>query len=274
MSKREKAPISLKNISFSYEEDKPVFKDMSLDLPGGVVSLVGQNGTGKSTLLLIAGGRLQPDTGTVEILCRDSRELASEEERNGLVSFIYQNMEFETEETIGELLSSIYENGFHVTREPDLLNKIIDILDLSPLLGKRTGEISKGEMQRTVIAFSLLYGSSIIMMDEPVFALETDRKATVLAYLNEYAARYNVTIYYSVHEIDLSLKYSESVLLFTKEGQILTGLTSELLTRENLEKAYQVPMDMLHQRENLYRHHMLGEVSEKDLSGINAKVIE
>ncbi|MBB6478899.1 ABC transporter ATP-binding protein [Spirochaeta isovalerica] len=267
-------PVILKNISFSYEEGKPLFKDMSLDLPQGVVSLVGQNGTGKSTLLLLAGGRLLPEKGTVEILGRNSSELASEEERNSLVSFIYQNMEFETEETIGQLLSTIYEGGFHKKKDPSLLKTIIDVLELGSLLDKRTGEISKGEMQRTVIAFSILYGSSIIMMDEPVFALENNRKEVVLAYLNEYAAQYGVTIYYSIHEIDLSRKYSTSALLFTKEGQILSGPTREIMSKENLEKAYQVPMDMLYQRENLYRSHLLEDGLPKGLSGINTKVIE
>ena len=60
-----------------------------------------------------------------------------------------------------------------------------------------------------------------------------------------------------------------------KEGQILSGPTKELLTRENIEKAYQVPMDMLHQRENLYRDHLLKDKSEiEGLSGINTKVYE
>lgn len=268
------SPIVLNNISFAYEEEKYIFKDMTLELPGGVVSLVGQNGTGKSTLLLLAGGRLAPSEGTVTILGKDSATLQSEDERNSLVSFIYQNMEFETEETIGDLLAMIYENGFHKTKEPALMKTIIEVMDLSGLLSKTTGEISKGEMQRTVIAFSLLYGSEVIMMDEPVFALENNRKAIVLAYLNEYAKQYNVSIYYSIHELDLSIKYSDNVLLFTKEGQILSGPTEELLSRENIERAYQVPMDMLHQREDLYRDHLLKGDDPESLKGVNAKVYD
>jgi len=141
------------------------------------------------------------------------------------------------------------------------------------VFSQKTGDISKGEMQRTVIAFSLLYGSKIIMMDEPVFALENNRKSIVLAYLNEYAKQFNVTIYYSIHEIDLSEKYSDQVLLFTKEGQILIGPTAELLTRTNIENAYQVPMDMLHQRENLFRKHLLKDNID-DLKGLNTKIID
>jgi ABC-type cobalamin/Fe3+-siderophores transport system ATPase subunit len=260
-------------MSFAYEADKDIFKGISLELPGGVVSLVGQNGTGKTTFLLLAGGRILPQEGFIEILGEKTEEISSEYEKNRLVSFIYQNMEFETEDTIGELLSDILENGFHEEKNPQLIETLIDIFDLKGILNKKTGEISKGEMQRTVIAFSLLYGSKIIMMDEPVFALENFRKEIILAYLNKYAKDYKVSIYFSVHELDLSIKYSDQVLLFTKGGRILCGPTEELLQKENIEEAFQVPLDMLHQRENLYRKHLLKENIE-DLKGLNTKVYE
>ena len=162
---------------------------------------------------------------------------------------------------------------FHKEKAPGLLETIIDRMDLSYLLLKKTGEISKGEMQRTVIAFSLLYGSEIIMMDEPVFSLENHQKEKILTYLNEFAKQFDVTIYYSIHELDLSEKYSDHVLLFTKEGQILCGPTKELLQKENIEKAYQVPIDMLHQRENLFRDHLIKD-DISDLKGLNTKVYE
>lgn len=269
-------PILLDKISFSYETDKIVFQDMTLEMPAGVVSLVGQNGTGKSTLLLLAGGRIPPVSGNVFINGINSRDLQSEEEKNKLVSFVYQNMEFDTEETIGDLLFIIFENGNLGKKDPQLVSTIIDVLDLRPILGKKTGDISKGEMQRTVIAFSLLYGSKIIMMDEPVFALENNRKAIVLSYFNEYAKQFDISIYYSIHEIDLSMKYSDKALLFTKEGKILSGPTAELLTRDNIEEAYQVPLDLLHQRENLFRDHLIKDKRDgfDDLKGINTKVFE
>jgi len=266
-------PVVLDNISFAYEKDKIIFNNMNLELPKGVVSLVGQNGTGKSTLLLLAGGRIHPLNGSVKIMGKDTRDIADENERNHLVSFVYQNMEFETEEKIGELLTVIYENGNHKNKNPQLIKTIIEVMELEKILEKRTGEISKGEMQRTVIAFSLLYGSKIIMMDEPVFALENNRKEIILAYLIEYAKLFDVSIYYSIHELDLSRKYSENALLFTKDGIILSGPTDELLKRDEIEKAYQVPLDMLHKRESLFRDHLLkGNIDE--LKGLNAKVYE
>jgi ABC-type cobalamin/Fe3+-siderophores transport system ATPase subunit len=281
-------PISFQDVSFFYsqlEEDETpnldpsadrepspavedpqsvtqVFSGLSLELPAGVTSLVGQNGIGKSTFLLLAGGRLLPTTGRVLIGDADTAELAGEgpeveERRNRLASFIYQNMEFETEDPVGDLMGFVLENGYHRGLPQGFLEDVQSALGLEELLGKKTQELAKGELQRTIIAFSLLYGSSVILMDEPVFALEDERKSRVFEYLMDYSARYGVSIYYSAHDLHLTEKYSDYLLLFWKNGGVQLGPTGELFTRENIEQAYQVPFQMLYRKEYLFREMMM-----------------
>ncbi len=246
--------VRLTGVSFTYPEtEKPIFSDLSLSLPRGLVTLVGQNGTGKSTLLLLASARLSPSSGRVEILGRDSRELSEETERNRYVSFIYQNMEFETEEPIGALMEFVHEHGFHATRDPGLIKVLASVLELEGVLNKRTQEVSKGELQRAIIGFSLLYGSHIIMMDEPIFALEDRHKLQVMGFLREYARQRGISIYFSVHEFEISREYSDWTLLFAKDRSIRLGPTEEILTRENIEQAYEIPYGMLYRKEHLYR---------------------
>jgi len=249
--------IQLNNISFYYpESEQLVFNDLSIDLPRGITTLVGQNGTGKSTLLLLAAGILLPAEGTVHLRGIDTRELRDEQERQRHVSFIYQNMEFETEENIGDLLEYVYENGFHETKDPDLITELADVCELKKLLGKKTQEVSKGELQRTIIAFSLLYGSKILMFDEPIFALEDYQKHRLMKYLVEYAKSRNLSLYYSVHELDISEKYSDYLLLFHKNGRIELGATSRLFNRGNIEEAFEVPYVMLKRKEAIYREYL------------------
>lgn len=242
-----------------------VFSGLTLDLPEGVTSLVGQNGIGKSTFLLLAGGRLLPTTGRVRIEGTDTAELAGqgpevEERRNRLASFIYQNMEFETEEPVGELMEFVLENGYHGEPPAGFLEEVRSALDLSPLLDKKTQELAKGQLQRVIIAFSLLYGSKVILMDEPVFALEEERKERVFEYLMSYSQRHGVSIYYSAHDLHLTEKYSDNLMLFWKNGDLQMGPTEELFTRENVEQAYQVPFHMLYRKEYLFRE-MLMKIS-------------
>jgi ABC-type cobalamin/Fe3+-siderophores transport system ATPase subunit len=249
-----RSEIQLKNVSFYYPETtRLVFNDITLDLPGGITTLVGQNGTGKSTLLLLAAGVLLPSEGTVLLKGIDTRELREEQERQRYVSFVYQNMEFETEESIGDLLEYVHENGFHESKDPGLIQELIEVCELERVRTKKTQEVSKGELQRTIIAFSLLYGSKIIMMDEPIFALEDYQKHRIMQYLIDYARSRDLSLFYSVHELDISEKYSDYLLLFHKKGRIELGQREVLFNRTNIEQAYEVPYVMLKRKEAIYR---------------------
>ena len=263
---KDNAPIRFQGVDFSYppeeEGDSPthVLDGLSIEVPGGVTTLVGPNGVGKSTFMLLAGGRLFPDNGRVFLLGEETERFAGnapspelEARRNQVASFVYQNMEFETEEPVGDLLRYVYDSGGLNGEGEEFLSAIKEALELESALDKRTQELSKGELQRTIISFSLLYGSPVILMDEPVFALEEPQKDRVFTFLMEHARERGLTILYSAHNIDLSAKYSDHTLLFYKEGEVTVGPTPEVFTRENLEAAFQAPYDTLYQRQSLYR---------------------
>lgn len=265
--------ISIKNILFGYQKDKDVFNNLSLDIPPGVTAFIGQNGTGKSTLMLLAAGRLLPESGSIELLGKKTKDITDEEELNSKASIIYQNMEFDTDETIGNLLSYVYKSGHHSEKtDVKLIDDIIEVLELRESLDKKTNIASKGEMQRVVIAFALLFGSPIILMDEPVFALENYQKDRVFKYVVDYAQAHNKHIIYSIHDIDISKRFCDNVVLFFKDGTAKIGSKSEMLSKEMLEEAYQVPIHLLHEREKLNRETLINR--DKKSSGLTAKIIE
>lgn len=257
--------VRFTNVSFRYPAESDddatrVFNDVSAELPGGMVSVVGQNGFGKSTLLLLAGGRLFPDAGSVTVHGVETGEFRNaadneqiEENRNRLVSFVYQNMEFESTDSVGDLMDFVYNHGFHESRSDELLREIRRELELDAFLAKRTQELAKGQLQRAIIGFSLLYGSRVIMMDEPVFAMEEPQKDRTFAFLRQFSAAHDTPVYYSVHNLDLSKKHSDHTVLFTGAGEFIVDRTGDALTRERLESAYNAPIDTLYERDKLYR---------------------
>ena len=243
-------------------EPKPVFEHFSAELPKGFVSFVGQNGCGKSTLMLLASGRLTPQNGTVSLLGQNPAKL-DEEQKNLLASVIYQNMEFETEDKVSELLSYVYQNGAlkgnaKAIREgnTDLLGEVIDVFELKDVLDHPLTHLSKGEIQRVLLAFGILYGSASLFMDEPLFAMENYQKENALAYLKEFVHKTGTSIYISMHELDLTKKYADTVLLFYPNRDMSLGTPEEVLTRDEVEKAYGVPYAMLKDHENLSREYL------------------
>jgi ABC-type cobalamin/Fe3+-siderophores transport system ATPase subunit len=250
--------ILFTDVGFAYDEaNQPVFENLNIELPPGIYSLVGQNGTGKTTFLLLAGARLIPSEGSVTVNGIDTRNLQDETEKNKYVSFVYQNMEFETEEPIGDLLEYVYENGFHQKKNTDFVRDLVAVFELEKLLKSKTQNISKGELQRTILAFSLLYGSKAIMLDEPIFAMEEYQKNKSMDFIKNYAESEGLTVYFSAHELEISRKYSEYILLFSKYQELQVGPTSEIFKKETIEKAYEVPWVMLKRRESLFREAMI-----------------
>ena len=123
--------VELQGVTYTYPEgDAPVFTDLSLRLPAGVAAFVGQNGTGKSTLMLLASGIAVPDEGTVLLQGVDTRELRDLRERQRYVSLIHQNMEFETEESIGDLLGRVYLTGYHEEHREEFVREIVRVFAL------------------------------------------------------------------------------------------------------------------------------------------------
>jgi ABC-type multidrug transport system ATPase subunit len=237
-----------------------IFSDLSLELPGGLAFLVGPNGIGKSTLMLLAGGRVFPQAGSVRIRGVDSLtfadapfEPALEAERNRLVSFVYQNMEFETEEPIGDLFDMVAEGAVDPRRAAAARSGLIAAADLTDRLGARMQELSKGEMQRAIVVMSLLWGSPIVMMDEPLFAVEPRRAEALLEAVRDHCAAAGVSVYTSVHDVELARRFADTVVLFDTDRSIAVGTSDELLSRERLEGAFRAPWDTLYERQHLYR---------------------
>ena len=194
-----------------------------------------------------------PDKGDIFINKINTKDLYKKESLQKYISIIYQNMEFETEDSIGTLLSQVYETGYYKEKKSDFLKEISNSLELNNILNKKLHLVSKGEVQRSIIAFSLLYGSRTILMDEPVFAMEDIQKEKTMDFLTNIAKEKSLNIYYSAHELDLSYKYSDYILFFYKDSKIELGLTQDLFKKEKIEKVYEVPYTLLKKKESIFR---------------------
>lgn len=245
----ERVSVSFRGLSFGWE-DVPLFEHVHLDVPEGRVSLLGPNGAGKSTLLYLATGRILPTTGQVLLWGRDTASL-SEAERNEAASILYQNMEFDHEEPLGELLETVEAAGRFA--RAGLRPSVIRALSLERLLDRPASRLSKGEMQRAVLAFSLLYGSRLMALDEPVFALEPAQKTACLGFVREFSQTHGLTILASLHELELSREFFDYLLFVAPGRPPRLGPTEDLYRPELLEDLFQAPWHLLKKREDFYR---------------------
>ena len=215
--------------------------------------------------MLLASGRILPQEGKIWLFGKDTCTL-TDDDKNELASFIYQNMEFDTDDKVFDLLDYVYSNGAlkgnaKGIQNPgkDFLEEIKQVFELDSLGEKKLNVLSKGQMQRVLIAFSLLFGSKAVFMDEPLFACEDYQKEYSLKYLKEFCSATGKTVYISMHELDLTKKYAETVMLFYPNHDIDLGTPEEVMTDEDLEKAYKIPVSMLKHSETMTRNQIKEE---------------
>lgn len=240
---------------------KPVFDHFSGSIPAGFTSLIGPNGAGKSTFMMLASGRILPDNGYIKLFDQNIAAL-DEEHKNLIASVIYQNMEFESEDKVKDLLAYVYQNGAlkgkakAIYSDTDLFDEIIEKFELTNVLEHGLTQLSKGEIQRVLIAFSLLYGSLSVFMDEPLFAMEQYQKEYSLQYLKDFSHKTGTAVFISMHELDLTKRFADNVLLFYPNRDMDYGTVEEVVTDEALEKAYGIPAAMLKNKESMTREEL------------------
>ncbi len=210
----------------------------ALDLPlEGVTALFGPSGGGKSSLLRVIAGLERQGRGKVSY---DGTPWADSDARffqpahRRPVGLVFQDARlFEHLDVAGNLRFAerrSRRNGTAIT-----WNEVIDAMDLEPLLSRRVTGLSGGERQRVALARTLLTRPKLLLLDEPLSALDQGRKADILPYLGEAPRRFGIPTLYVSHAVDEVVQIADRVIVMA-EGQIqAVGSVAEVLERSDLQ---------------------------------------
>jgi ABC-2 type transport system ATP-binding protein len=161
--------------------------------PGSVVGLVGQNGSGKTTLLRHLIGLTLPTSGNCTTLETDSAELGPEQLSR--IGAVHQENRFLTWMTVEQHLN--YVGSFYETWDRDLQARLLKDLDLDR--SARVGALSTGNAQKLGILLAVCHHPELLVLDEPVSALDPIARETLLAFLLELLQEKTQTIVVSSH---------------------------------------------------------------------------
>ena len=216
--------IELKNISFSFGSDRPIFKNLSLTIhQGEQVGIRGVSGSGKSTLLYLLMGLYEPQEGSVLI---DGIELTPEN-RSGwhkLIGYVPQDV-FIMDSTLGKNISP------DEVTDPKLLDRSIDISALrelteklpdgiSTMIGESGSRLSGGERQRVGIARAHFKGAEVLLMDEPTSSLDAKTEEEITETLGQLLTE-NRTIIIVSHRESL-LTNCDRIIDFEKLKEVIS----------------------------------------------------
>jgi molybdate transport system ATP-binding protein len=210
--------------------------DAKFELPTpGVVALFGRSGSGKSTLVNVIAGLLEADSGRVRLddweLLDTERHINVPPERRG-IGYVFQDSRLFPHLTVA---GNLRYGQKRATREPYVsFEAVTALLDLNPLLGRRVHQISGGERQRVAIGRALLSQPRLLLLDEPLAALDAARREEVLPYLETLRDRLAIPMVYVSHDFDEVLRLATHVVLLVSGAAVAQGEIGEMSLDPNL----------------------------------------
>ncbi|MCI5133402.1 MAG: ABC transporter ATP-binding protein, partial [Candidatus Electrothrix sp. EH2] len=220
----EDAAVLIRDLSCSYN-DIPVLSDVHLDIfPGDSASIVGPNGGGKTTLMKIMLGLVQPDTGTVLVYGN-----TPEQERTR-IGYVPQYARYDPTFPIAVLdvvcmgrLGSTF-SGRYTRHDKEIALKALEAVNLADLARRPFSALSGGQRQRVLIARALAAEGDILILDEPTASLDRDSEQQLFALLAD--LKKEMIILMVTHEIGVSPTFFERVICVNT--QVYVHPTSEL----------------------------------------------
>lgn len=202
----------------------------------GITAIFGRSGSGKTTLVNAIAGLARPDNGTItvdgECLFDSARGINLPVERRR-IGYVFQDGRLFPHLTVRANLRYGYDLAEPAKRYVEY-ERVVDLLGLEALLGRRPGNLSGGEKQRVAIGRALLSSPQLLLMDEPLAALDPARKREVLRYIARLHSEISVPIIYVTHAVEEIVQLAERVVLMADGRVVATGTVGEVMGRADL----------------------------------------
>lgn len=236
--------------SLSYSCDAQLILDgVDITVAGGeMLGLIGPNGAGKSTLLRLLAGVITADKGMLSL---DDKPITSftPRERAQRIAYLPQLSEIAWPMSVERLVELGRIPHLEPWQHPGpddraIIERVITETDLLPYRNRPFNTLSGGEQARVVLARALVTEPDILLADEPVSALDPAHQLDVMTLLSKHCeAGHSVIVV--LHDLNLAAHFCRRVKLLYKGHTLAEGDANQVLTPQNLEKAYAIEMNLI-----------------------------
>ena len=239
-----KTLLHFEHVSFSFGHRR-VFDCADLHIENRTcTALIGPNGGGKTTLLRLAAGLLQPSSGRVLFHRADIADLSRRDVARR-IALVPQQLDIPFMFTVQQIVEQgrtpyIGAWGGLKARDRKALERAIELTSIGSLRHRIYNELSGGERQRVKIALGLAQEPELLLLDEPTQNLDFGRLVELMALLRMLHQE-DISILAAVHDLALIPHTFASVVLISPDAPLLIGSPQEVLRPSILERAFQCP---------------------------------
>ena len=232
------------NMTVGYD-GVPLISDIGIRVRSGeIVTLIGPNGVGKTTILKTFTRQLARLGGYVYVGDREDRELSGKELARRLSMVMTQRIEPELM-TCEEVVSTgryPYTGSLGILSDADWgkVQEALELVHAEELADRPFAAVSDGQRQRIMLARAICQEPELLILDEPTSYLDIKHKLEILSVIKELVLRKNLAVILSLHELDLAQKVSDQVVCVRGDRIDRVGTPEEVFDRNYIEQLYQL----------------------------------
>jgi len=203
--------LKVRDVEFSYKNERALLEDIQMNVDvNEILTILGPNGVGKTTLLKCINGLLKTKKGTILVEEEDLSKMNRKEVAKR-IGYVPQRADV-TKITVFD--SVLLGRKPHITwdisqKDVQITKDVINRLGLSELSLKYIDEISGGELQKVQIARALVQQPKVLLLDEPTSSLDLCNQHQIMSTLVDVVKNNDLTAILTLHDINLALRYSD-----------------------------------------------------------------
>ncbi|MBR7123783.1 MAG: ABC transporter ATP-binding protein [Candidatus Methanomethylophilaceae archaeon] len=236
----------MKNLDFAYKSRKktfPVLEDISVRIRGAqLVSILGPNGVGKSTLIHCMNRILDPTAGAVTINGYDVDGISIKDLAKFMGYVPYSSVDNFPLSVTDTVLMGRHPHSKWGTLDDDLriVHEMLCLIGIEDLADRNFNELSAGQHQKVMLARGLAQEPRIMFLDEPTSNLDIKYQLEITKMLRRLSREKNMMVIMISHDINIAAKYSDNIIMMHDGGIFALGKPADVITSENIKHVYDV----------------------------------